>query len=678
MEKNILKRDVNTVLPEKSGLHRREMMRNVEGLVAKAKESLDQTGIDVIENQNKEQDIPKSFENSSFASHPPDLHVSSASESQYVTESTQRQGFSNNASSRLSLSSWNSSDLVSFDSTTIGEEEDEDDELEIMGNCGHDDTSTFSPFYPKNRVPFSVEMENEVDVKDGTDKLDLYLEDNNLASSEKNIYQNVDIEKYEINDNNKDGTQNDHFVILENVPQSTSSIHHGRPPRPRPQDVTYLVKDEINLNHPVVNNDLDGRDTSTLHNPSNRNIVGNSHNLNNTSESKSAGMMKMDDKTIYSVNEKSISIPRTPTGQPVHPNLNSNVEINVSESSNKEVNHNKTNDEKSIITPKNESSKQTIQAKTDNDAKSNICSINHVSKPSKTYEATTPFVSITHRTYAGKPMETPAYVYTPLVSTSSKQENYPSIKTPYTNIKPMTCSGGSTYSNKSSQNSDEKSCKSSVSQKQKTFGASVKAAMSEIKDEIDNLTLKFSSMQHNNALSRDKEDKARMNHDEDDEDEKYTFSSHSSSQEVFEQNLDVLHNKAQNFADALKRSQEQTMHYAKKSDLLEQELLSMHSQQRSNILRDSANDVVDQHLPVHGQNVNNENFKSKMKTRADILSELNPQDEYTQKRYPNVPKTPGTMFVTELTENITLDVGEHAYLADIMDRQWGSSSLYYM
>lgn len=47
-----------------------------------------------------------------------------------------------------------------------------------------------------------------------------------------------------------------------------------------------------------------------------------------------------------------------------------------------------------------------------------------------------------------------------------------------------------------------------------------------------------------------------------------------------------------------------------------------------------------------------------------------PSDGYVSRKYPTVKKTAGTMFVTELSELLDLDDGEHAALADIMDGQW--------
>ena len=47
-----------------------------------------------------------------------------------------------------------------------------------------------------------------------------------------------------------------------------------------------------------------------------------------------------------------------------------------------------------------------------------------------------------------------------------------------------------------------------------------------------------------------------------------------------------------------------------------------------------------------------------------LLCDLDPSDYVKQKYH---PKTPGNIFPTEFVELMKFDVGEHAYLAEIMD-----------
>ena len=56
----------------------------------------------------------------------------------------------------------------------------------------------------------------------------------------------------------------------------------------------------------------------------------------------------------------------------------------------------------------------------------------------------------------------------------------------------------------------------------------------------------------------------------------------------------------------------------------------------------------------------------------DITQHVNPMCEET-KEYPGVPHTLGTAFVVDLCGHLNLDVGHHASLASIMDKQWDSS-----
>lgn len=64
------------------------------------------------------------------------------------------------------------------------------------------------------------------------------------------------------------------------------------------------------------------------------------------------------------------------------------------------------------------------------------------------------------------------------------------------------------------------------------------------------------------------------------------------------------------------------------------------------------------------------------KSPQTLLQELDYRDHHVQRKYPPVPKTPGTMFTTELVEIIQLEVGDHAYLSEVMDRQWNTSDRY--
>jgi len=58
------------------------------------------------------------------------------------------------------------------------------------------------------------------------------------------------------------------------------------------------------------------------------------------------------------------------------------------------------------------------------------------------------------------------------------------------------------------------------------------------------------------------------------------------------------------------------------------------------------------------------------------VDHFNPSNEYLKRRYPAIPTTPGTLFVSEIVEVLNLDVGDHTYLSDIMNRQWESSADY--
>eukprot|EP00586_Coscinodiscus_wailesii_P010593 CAMPEP_0172508364 /NCGR_PEP_ID=MMETSP1066-20121228/211352_1 /TAXON_ID=671091 /ORGANISM="Coscinodiscus wailesii, Strain CCMP2513" /LENGTH=52 /DNA_ID=CAMNT_0013286309 /DNA_START=44 /DNA_END=202 /DNA_ORIENTATION=- len=47
---------------------------------------------------------------------------------------------------------------------------------------------------------------------------------------------------------------------------------------------------------------------------------------------------------------------------------------------------------------------------------------------------------------------------------------------------------------------------------------------------------------------------------------------------------------------------------------------------------------------------------------------------YDHKHYPRIKHTRGTAFVTELSELMDLEVGHHAYIAELMDRYWTAAT----
>lgn len=164
--------------------------------------------------------------------------------------------------------------------------------------------------------------------------------------------------------------------------------------------------------------------------------------------------------------------------------------------------------------------------------------------------------------------------------------------------------------------------------------ASGKSTLHDMKKEIDDLTKTFSKLQNQSRQRR-----ARFDLDPEDR---------------FDDSLDTMGRKADAMTDALHRN------YAR-SDQLHRE---------NNVLREQVRNLK-------GDSYSELKTESKVKvykSPSTLLTELDSSDDYVKRSYPPVPKTPGTMFTTEIVEVLGLEVGEHAYLAEIMDRQWNTST----
>lgn len=82
---------------------------------------------------------------------------------------------------------------------------------------------------------------------------------------------------------------------------------------------------------------------------------------------------------------------------------------------------------------------------------------------------------------------------------------------------------------------------------------------------------------------------------------------------------------------------------------------------------------------THGNanaNANTYTFTDSFRSPESLIKGLDSTDDYVKRQFPPVPKTPGTMFATEFVEVMGLDVGDHAYLAEVMDRQWRTTTDY--
>lgn len=173
--------------------------------------------------------------------------------------------------------------------------------------------------------------------------------------------------------------------------------------------------------------------------------------------------------------------------------------------------------------------------------------------------------------------------------------------------------------------------------KERTSNANSKSSYFDIKKEIDDLTSQFSAFHKDSAREH---------------------GSDADPDKMFQDDLNAMGRKSTALVDALQESYIRTDQLQRDNKILREQLDSL-----SNL------------KPGRDESDSNRAL-TRRKSQETLLRELEPRDDFVQRAYPSVPKTPGTMFATEFVEVMQLDVGEHAYLADLMDRQWRSTSDY--
>jgi hypothetical protein len=151
---------------------------------------------------------------------------------------------------------------------------------------------------------------------------------------------------------------------------------------------------------------------------------------------------------------------------------------------------------------------------------------------------------------------------------------------------------------------------------------------SSIKADIENLRAEFQNLQEETKKRRER----LINLDE-----------------RFKESVHMMEEKAKDIANPLERNFARSNKLQRKNNLLKEQITKYFS--------DSESD-------------------DRSKSPQTLIQELDFRDHHVQRRYPPVPKTPGTMFTTELVEIMQLEIGDHAYLSEVMDRQWNTSEKY--
>jgi hypothetical protein len=126
--------------------------------------------------------------------------------------------------------------------------------------------------------------------------------------------------------------------------------------------------------------------------------------------------------------------------------------------------------------------------------------------------------------------------------------------------------------------------------------------------------------------------------------------------EKFKESVHMMEEKAMTITNPLERNFTRSNELQRENNMLKEQIKKLRSTSKHHYTSDTES--------------------SRSKSPQTLLQELDVRDHHVQRRYPPIPKTPGTMFTTELVEIIPLEVGEHAYLAEVMDRQWNTSDRY--
>ena len=136
------------------------------------------------------------------------------------------------------------------------------------------------------------------------------------------------------------------------------------------------------------------------------------------------------------------------------------------------------------------------------------------------------------------------------------------------------------------------------------------------------------------------------------------------AQDRFHESLDVMGQKADAMVDVLQRNYTAYSHLLRENEELKQQINTFKERKEH-----------DCHFKVNSNDYNRTDERDIPHSSPIKLRNVNldPSDDYVKRVYPPVPKTPGTMFATELVEVMSLEVGEHAYLAQVMDRQWNTT-----
>lgn len=172
----------------------------------------------------------------------------------------------------------------------------------------------------------------------------------------------------------------------------------------------------------------------------------------------------------------------------------------------------------------------------------------------------------------------------------------------------------------------------SKSETKSRIPSSGKSTIYDMKKEIEDLTSEFAKLQE-----RSRQRRARF---------------HLDAEDRLDDSIETMSKQADAMVDALHRNYARSDQIHRENSILKEKINKIEKKQK-----------LEEKIQMY-------------KSPEKILKQLDPSDDYVKRSFPAVPKTPGTMFATELVENMDLEVGDHAYLAEVMDRQWNTTKYY--
>jgi len=168
-----------------------------------------------------------------------------------------------------------------------------------------------------------------------------------------------------------------------------------------------------------------------------------------------------------------------------------------------------------------------------------------------------------------------------------------------------------------------------------------------MKQEIDDLTAQFETLKKRSEQRNTNSSCKKTNF--------------KNAENAFEEGVDIMGKKTDAIIDALHRNLSNSQILNRENDRLRGHVHSLSKNKKSVLAATPQNREErgeENHSPLLGP--------------EKTVDHFDPSNEYLKRRYPAVPTTPGTMFVSEIVEVLNLDAGEHTYLSDIMNRQWGT------